>query len=77
MITCFGNCRICSAWDDRAEVCRRFPRHEPTHGDHGCWSYVGKLVKDAYAPHGLNAYADRGPSHEALEDVGPDGKVKA
>ena len=78
MTPAYGKCGLCAAWtrytydeDGTSGVCRFAPQAVAKDSAEGCWCHVGKLVKDAYAP---DEYK---PSHEALEDVDKDGKVKA
>jgi hypothetical protein len=83
MTPAYGKCGLCAAWtrygyDDANAFgcCRRYPASTSTREEDGCWSFIGKLARDAFVDPG---YPNREykPSHEALEDVGPDGEVKS
>jgi len=75
----YGACKDCAAFVDEpshidAGYCKRGPTTEEKLHHEGCWSFIPKLAKDAFVDPG---YPNREykPSHEALADVGPDGKV--
>jgi hypothetical protein len=80
MTPTYGKCGLCLAWtrytydeDGTSGVCRFAPQAVAKDAAEGCWCFIGKLTKDAFVDPG---YPNREykPSHEALEDVGPDGK---
>mgnify|MGYP001488251904 CR=1 FL=1 len=87
----YGPCETCAAWrpynPDHPEgggMCKRLPETRAKGGGDGCYSYIGKLSIDAFAPtlalvgvpQGATSVREYKPSHEAMEDVDEKGEVE-